>query len=373
MSLIRRLFNVFRSDRHSRDIDRELEFHLAERVDALVAGGMSPAEARSAARRMFGNVGGQKERTRDSGILMWLDTLVGDLEYLINAVAPDDDTRMSAQQGLEMLKNPGMLAGIDRTKPFGAWASISADAGPADPPSVIVALPVTDLKAVLATVQNFGIEVDNKPGRSGNIATEMVVRAPADGYTILLVGPANAISGSLYPNLAFNFLRDIAPVAGITREALVMVVHPSVPSKTVPEFLSYVKANRGKITMASTGNGSSPHVTGELFKLTTKLDLNVVHYAGGGPALKAMIEGQAQVMFEPMSASIEPVRSDKLRALAVTTALRAPALWTVPLAFGVMVVVSLLTQRTVPANVSQVMLRMHLPETLSRQTSRTIN
>jgi tripartite-type tricarboxylate transporter receptor subunit TctC len=173
-------------------------------------------------------------------------------------------------------------------------------------------------------------EVDNKPGRSGNIATELVVRAPADGYTILLVGPANAISGSLYPDLGFNFLRDIAPVAGITREPLVMVVHPSVPAKTVSEFLNYAKANPGKISMASTGNGSSPHVTGELFKLTSKLDLKVVHYAGGGPALRAMIEGQAQVMFEPMSASIEPVRSGQLRALAVTTTLRAPALSTVP-------------------------------------------
>ena len=110
-------------------------------------------------------------------------------------------------------------------------------------------------------------EVENRSGRSGNIATEAVVRAAPDGYTILLCGPANQISGSLYTNLPFNFLRDIAPVAGITREALVMVVHPSVPAKTVPEFIAYAKANPGKVTMASTGNGSSPHVTGELFKL----------------------------------------------------------------------------------------------------------
>ena len=168
--------------------------------------------------------------------------------------------------------------------------------------------------------------VENKGGQSGNIATAEVVRAPADGYTILLVGPANAISGSLYPNLSFNFLRDIVPVAGVTREPLVMVVHPSVPAKTVPEFLAHAKANAGAIKMASTGNGSSPHVTGELFKQMAGLSLDVVHYGGGGPALQAMIAGQAQMMFEPMSASIEPVRTGKLRALAVTTSERSAAL-----------------------------------------------
>jgi tripartite-type tricarboxylate transporter receptor subunit TctC len=168
--------------------------------------------------------------------------------------------------------------------------------------------------------------VENKGGQSGNIATAEVVRAPADGYTILLVGPANAISGSLYPNLSFDFLRDIVPVAGVTREPLVMVVHPSVPAKTVPEFLAHAKANAGAIKMASTGNGSSPHVTGELFKQMAGLSLDVVHYGGGGPALQAMIAGQAQMMFEPMSASIEPVRTGKLRALAVTTSERSAAL-----------------------------------------------
>ena len=170
------------------------------------------------------------------------------------------------------------------------------------------------------------VEVDNRPGASGNIGTEAVVRAPPDGYTLLLVGPANAISGSLNANLSFNFLRDIAPVGGITREPLVMVVHPSVPARTVPEFIAYAKANPGKVKMASTGNGSSPHVTGELFKMMTGVDVVVVHYGGGGPALKAMIEGQAEVMFEPMSAAIDPIRSGKLRALGVTTAARAQAL-----------------------------------------------
>jgi tripartite-type tricarboxylate transporter receptor subunit TctC len=169
-------------------------------------------------------------------------------------------------------------------------------------------------------------QVENKGGQSGNLATGEVVHAPADGYTLLLVGPANALSGSLYPKLAFNFLRDIAPVAGVTREPLVMVVHPSVPAKTVPEFLAYAKANAGAVKMASTGPGSSPHVTGEYFKQMARLDLPVVQFAGGGPALKAMIAGEAQMMFEPMSASIEPVRAGKLRAIAVTTAERSPAL-----------------------------------------------
>jgi len=184
----------------------------------------------------------------------------------------------------------------------------------------------------LSTKLGQPFNVENKGGRSGNIATEEVVRAPADGYTVLLCGPANAISGSLYPNLSFNFLRDIVPVAGVTREALVMVVHPSVPAKTVLEFLAHAKANPGAMKMASTGNGSSPHVTGELFKQMTGLQLDVVHYGGGGPALKAMIAGEAQMMFEPMSASIEPVRSGKLRAVAVTTTTRSAALPDVPTA-----------------------------------------
>ena len=172
--------------------------------------------------------------------------------------------------------------------------------------------------------------VENRPGASGNIATEAVVRAAADGYTLLLVGPANAINASLYENLDFNFLRDIAPVAAITREPLVMLVHPSVPAKSVAEFIAFARANPAGIKMASAGNGSAPHVSGLLFKMMTGLDLAVVHYAGGGPALKDMIEGQAQLMFEPMSASIGPLSSGSLRALAVTTATRSEALPDIP-------------------------------------------
>ena len=173
-------------------------------------------------------------------------------------------------------------------------------------------------------------QVENHGGNSGNTGTEIVVRAPADGYTVLLCGPANAISGSLFPSLSFNFLRDMIPVAGITREALVMVVHPSVAARTVPEYIAHAKANLASTKMASTGNGSSPHVTGELFKQMTGLPLNVVHYGGGGPALRAMIAGEAQMMFEPMSASIEPVRKGQLRALAVTTTTRSEGMPDVP-------------------------------------------
>jgi tripartite-type tricarboxylate transporter receptor subunit TctC len=172
--------------------------------------------------------------------------------------------------------------------------------------------------------------VENQPGASSNIATEAVVRAPADGHTLLLVGPANAINASLYGNLNFNFMRDIAPVAGITREPLVMLVHPSVPARTVPELIAHAKANPGRIRMATTGNGSSPHVAGVLFTMMAGIDLALVPYAGGGPALKDMIGGQVQMMFEPMSASIAAIRTGKLRALAVTTATRSAALPDVP-------------------------------------------
>jgi tripartite-type tricarboxylate transporter receptor subunit TctC len=174
------------------------------------------------------------------------------------------------------------------------------------------------------------VTVENRPGSSGNIATEAVARAPADGYTLLLVGPANAINGSLFENMNFNFLRDIAPVAAITREPLVMLVHPSVPVKTVPEFIALAKTDPGKLKMASTGKGSSPHVSGLLFTMMSGVDVSIVQYGGGGPALKEMIEGNAQMMFEPMSASIGPIRSGKLRPLAVTTTVRSSALPDIP-------------------------------------------
>jgi tripartite-type tricarboxylate transporter receptor subunit TctC len=168
--------------------------------------------------------------------------------------------------------------------------------------------------------------IDNRPDAVGNIATEAVVRSPADGYTLLLVGAPHAINATLYDKLNFNFIRDIAPVAGIDREPLVMAVNPSVPARTVPEFIAYAKANPGKISMASAGNGTPSHVSGELFKMMAGVNMVHVPYRGGGPALPDLLAGQVQVMFPSMSSSIEYVRTGKLRALAVTTATRSDAL-----------------------------------------------
>jgi tripartite-type tricarboxylate transporter receptor subunit TctC len=172
--------------------------------------------------------------------------------------------------------------------------------------------------------------VENRPGAGGNVATELVVRAPADGYTLLLVPAPAAINATLYDNLSFNFIRDIAPVAGILRVPEVMVVNPSVPANTVPEFIAYAKANPGKINMASAGNGSVPHVAGELFKFMAGVDLVRVGYRGGGPALIDLLGGQVQVMFEPTLSTIAYIRAGRLRALAVTSATRSPALPDVP-------------------------------------------
>jgi len=172
--------------------------------------------------------------------------------------------------------------------------------------------------------------VENRTGAGGNIATEAVVRAPADGYTLLLVPAPAAINATLYHNLSFNFIRDIAPVAGIVRVPEVMVINPAVPAKTVPEFIAYAKANPGKINMASAGNGSVPHVAGELFKFMTGLDLVRVGYRGGGPALVDLLGGQVQMMFEPTLSTLPHIREGKLRALAVTSAARSDALPDVP-------------------------------------------
>ena len=176
--------------------------------------------------------------------------------------------------------------------------------------------------------QQFVIE--NRPGAGSNIGTEAVVRAPADGYTLLLVAPANAINATLYDRLNFNFIRDIAPVAGLIRVANVMEVNPSVPAKTLPEFIAYAKANPGKINMASAGNGSQQHVAGELFKMMTGVSMVHVPYRGGGPALTDLLGGQVQLYFGTTASTIEYIRTGKLRALAVTTATRSQALPDVP-------------------------------------------
>jgi tripartite-type tricarboxylate transporter receptor subunit TctC len=172
--------------------------------------------------------------------------------------------------------------------------------------------------------------IENRPGAASNIATEAVVRAPPDGYTLLVVNSANAINATFYDKLSFVFLRDIAPVAGIFRTPLIMVVNPAVPAKTVPEFIAYAKANPGKISMGSPGNGSSPHVSGELFKMMAGIDMIHVPYRGGGQVMTDLIGGQVQVSFIGLTVAIEHIRSGKLRALAVTAATRSDVLPDIP-------------------------------------------
>jgi tripartite-type tricarboxylate transporter receptor subunit TctC len=172
--------------------------------------------------------------------------------------------------------------------------------------------------------------VENRPGAGSNVGTETVVRAPADGYTLLLVGPSSAINATLYDKLNFDFIRDIAPVAGVIRGPYVMVVNPSVQAKTVPEFIAYAKANPGKINMGSPGVGTTPHVAGELFKMMTGVDMVHVPYRGAGPTLVDLIAGQVQVSFASMPSSVGYIRTGKLRGLAVTTATRSEALPDVP-------------------------------------------
>jgi tripartite-type tricarboxylate transporter receptor subunit TctC len=176
--------------------------------------------------------------------------------------------------------------------------------------------------------QSFIIE--NRPGASGNLATEMVVRARPDGYTLLQATVSNAWNATLYDNLSFNFIRDIVPVAGVTRQGGVMVVNSSLPTKTVAEFIAYAKANPGKINMGSGGAGTPAHLYGELFKIMTGVDLVHVPFSGGAPALMALLGGQVQVFFGPVSVSIGNIRSGKLRALGVTTATRLDVLPDVP-------------------------------------------
>jgi tripartite-type tricarboxylate transporter receptor subunit TctC len=214
----------------------------------------------------------------------------------------------------------------------------AAETYPARPVRWVVGYPAggaTDIMARLIGArlserlgQQFVIE--NKPGAGNNIGTEQVVRAPADGYTILLVNPANAINATLYTKLNFNFLRDIAPVAGIARVPNVMTVNPNVPAKTVAEFIAYAKANPGKVNMASSGNGTSVHLSGELFMSLTGVKMQHVPYRGSAPALTDLLAGQVQVIFDNMPSIIPHIKSGALRALAVTTAARAAELPDVP-------------------------------------------
>ncbi len=172
--------------------------------------------------------------------------------------------------------------------------------------------------------------VENRPGGGGNIAIEAVVKAPADGYTLLLITIQGAANATLYEKLNYNFIRDIEPIASISRETLALEVNPSFPAKTVPELIAYARANPGKVNMASAGIGSTPHLAAEQFKIMTRADIALVQYRGSAPALVDLIGGQVQTTFGPLSSSIEYVRAGKLRALAVSTASRSAALPDIP-------------------------------------------
>src|SRR5262249_4718913 len=174
--------------------------------------------------------------------------------------------------------------------------------------------------------------IDNRPGAASNVATEAVVRAPADGYTLLLSDASAAINATLYDKLSFNFVRDIRPIAGVARAPLVIVVNPSFPARTIPEFVAYAKANPDKISMASAGSGSPSHMGGELFKMTNGVNLVHIPYRGAAPALTDLMGGQVQVMFAGLAAAIEYIKAGKLRALAVTSEKRIQGLPDVPVA-----------------------------------------
>jgi tripartite-type tricarboxylate transporter receptor subunit TctC len=174
------------------------------------------------------------------------------------------------------------------------------------------------------------VVIESRPGAATNLATEAVVRASPDGYTLLLVAPANAINATLYDKLSFDFLRDIVPVAGIIRFPNVVVVNPSLPIKTIPELIAYAKANPGKLNMASSGNGSTIHMSGELFKMLTGINMVHVPYRGGAPALTDLIAGQVHVMFDNIPTSAEHIKAGRLRGLAVTSASRSQVLPDLP-------------------------------------------
>ena len=219
-----------------------------------------------------------------------------------------------------------------------ASRSASAQAYPTRPVRLIVGYPAGGVADVVARLISHWLSerlgqpfvIENRPGAGTNIAAEAVVRASADGYTFFLPTAANAINATLYDKLNFNFLRDIAPVAGINRFPIVMVVNSSFPVKTVPEFIAYAVANPGKINMGSIGNGTSPHVAGELFKMTTGVNMVHVPYRGGGAALTDLLSGQVQVFFPAVSGYIEHIRAGRLRALAVMTSERLELLPDIP-------------------------------------------
>jgi tripartite-type tricarboxylate transporter receptor subunit TctC len=238
--------------------------------------------------------------------------------------------KLLRRQFLHLAAGAAALPAVSRF----AWAQ----AYPTRPVRIVVGFPAgggADIFARLTAQrlserlgQQFIIE--NRPGAGSNIAAEAVVRAAPDGYTLLLATSVNAINTTLYEQLSFNFIRDIAPVASLSRVPHVLEVNPSVPVKTVPEFIAFAKANVGKLNMASAGNGTGQHIYGELFKVMTGVNMTHVPYRGNAPALTDLLGGQVQVMFDSMPNSIEYIRAGTLRALAVTTATRSEALPDLP-------------------------------------------
>jgi len=213
-----------------------------------------------------------------------------------------------------------------------------AQAYPTRPVRLVVFFPAGGVGDILARLMGQWLSerlgqpfvIENRPGAGGNIGTEAVVRSPSDGYTLLWATSPNAINATFYDKLNYNFIRDIAPVAATIRVPNVMVVNPSLPVKTVPEFIAYAKANPGKLNMASGGNGVPSHVAGELFKMMAGVDMLHVPYRGSAPALTDLLAGQVHVMFDAMPSSIEHIRSSKLRPLAVTTMARSDVLPDIP-------------------------------------------
>jgi tripartite-type tricarboxylate transporter receptor subunit TctC len=239
-------------------------------------------------------------------------------------------TKLSRRAFLHAAAGAATLPAISRV----VWAQTY----PSRPVRIIVGFPAGGSVDVVARLigrwlsGRLGqpIVIENRPGAGGNIGTAAAVGAAPDGYTLLLATAANAINATMYEKLNFNFIRDIASVASISRNPLIMEVHPSVPARTVPEFVAYANANPGKVNMASAGNGTPHHLCGELFKMMTHVNILHVPYRGEAPALTDLIGGQVQVMFTPTGPSIEYIRSGKLRALAVTTSVRLEVLPDVP-------------------------------------------
>jgi tripartite-type tricarboxylate transporter receptor subunit TctC len=235
------------------------------------------------------------------------------------------------------VKLSGLFVAFALNAVFSAGSASAVDY-PAKPVRWVVGYPAGGSTDILARLMGSYLSeklhqqfvVENKPGAGNNIATEYVINSAPDGYTVYLVNPANGINASLYKKLSFNFVHDMAPVGGIMRVPNVMIVNPDVPAKTVGEFIAYAKANPGKVNMASSGNGTSVHLSGELFMAMTGVKMTHVPYRGSNPALTDMLGGQVQVMFDNMPSALPHIKAGKLRALAVTTEVRSAALPDVP-------------------------------------------